>query len=184
MVLRIKILSYHQTKTSDFILWDSLYYYIRAMGRSQSGIRQEQIDWRREKILDLTSKGHTIREIADIMKMSHSTVGRDIEQLRKQAKANISQYIDERLLFEYQKCLTGLDSILKHTWAISNSVNAMERDKLQAISVGMQAYSMKIDLLTNATVVQRAVDFVDRHKGLTSQKKEVTTIDNDTAEPQ
>ena len=32
---------------------------------------------------------------------------------------------------------------------------------LQAISIGMQAYSMKIDLLSSATVVERAVQFVE-----------------------
>jgi hypothetical protein len=39
--------------------------------------------------------------------------------------------------------------------------------------VGMQAYGMKIDLLTNATVVERAVQFVDRNKDLIAQNGKV-----------
>lgn len=39
----------------------------------------------------------------------------------------------------------------------------LQKDRLQAVSIGMQAYGMKIDLLTNATVVEGAVQFVEKH---------------------
>ena len=45
----------------------------------------------------------------------------------------------------------------------------------------MQAYSMKIDLLSDATVVDRAAKFVDRNNGLVPQDDEVM-IGNDAAE--
>jgi hypothetical protein len=41
-----------------------------------------------------------------------ATVNRDISYSRQQAKHNIRKYIDERLSEEYEKCLTGLTSIL------------------------------------------------------------------------
>jgi len=40
-------------------------------------------------------------------------VNRDISYLRQRAKDNIKKYIDERLPEEYEKCLVGLNSILK-----------------------------------------------------------------------
>ena len=40
------------------------------------------------------------------------------------------------------------------------------------------AYAMKIDLLSNATVVEKAVQFVERHREMTHQNEEVA-IDND-----
>jgi hypothetical protein len=99
---------------------------------------------------------------------------------RQQAKKNIAKYIDETLPLEYQKCMIGLDAILRKTWDIANSTDSVQqRDRLQAISVGMQAYSMKIDLLTNATVVQRAVDFVDRHRGFMPLNGKVLIDDSD-----
>ena len=94
---------------------------------------------------------------------------------------NIHRYIDEKLPFEYQKCLTGLEAILGKTWDIANNSDSSERDRLQAISVGMQAYGMKIDLLTNATVVERAVQFVDRNRtGLAQQNSKVALDDPST----
>jgi hypothetical protein len=104
--------------------------------------------------------------------------------------SSAGKFIDEKLPFEYQKCLVGLDSILKHTWSIVNGAEVMERDKLQAMSIGMQAYSMRIELLTNATVVQKAVDFVNRYRDYAGQNSKVTIDSNgksnsdvDTSEP-
>ena len=102
--------------------------------------------------------------------------------MKRLAKANISKYINETLPLEYESCLIGLNAILSKTWDITNNPHTVERDRLQAISISMQAYNMKIDLLSNATVVERAVNFVDRHRGLTYQNSEVM-IEDGTAGP-
>jgi hypothetical protein len=73
------------------------------------------------------------------------------------------------------------NAILVKTWDIFNGKDATERDRKQALSISMEAYRMKLDLLTNATVVERAVHFVDKHSGLIPQNTEVL-IDN-TTEP-
>ena len=127
------------------------------------------LEWRRSKVLELSSQGRSQPEIARILQISQPTVNRDLQYLRQEAKENIRRYIDEKLPFEYQKCLVGLDAILRKTWDIANSMENLDRDRLQAISVGMQAYAMKIDLLTNATVVQKAIDFVERNRDYAEQ---------------
>jgi hypothetical protein len=38
-----------------------------------------------------------------------------------QAKENIIRYVDERLPEEYEKCLVGLNSILKEAWMMSQA---------------------------------------------------------------
>ena len=126
-------------------------------------------EWRRIKVLELSSQGRSQPEIARILQISQPTVNRDLQYLRREAKENIRRYIDEKLPFEYQKCLVGLDAILRKTWDIANSMENLDKDRLQAISVGMQAYAMKIDLLTNATVVQKAIDFVERNRDYAEQ---------------
>jgi hypothetical protein len=69
--------------------------------------------------------------------------------------------------------MIGLDAILVKTWDITNSKDSSEGDKLQAPSIGMEAYRIKLDLLTNATVVERAVSFVDRHQCMISRNNQV-----------
>ena len=97
------------------------------------------------------------------MQIALGTVNRDLHILKNLAKANISKYINETLPLEYEKCMIGLNAILVKTWDISNAPEASERDKLQALSISMQAYDMKLDLLSNATVIERAVNFVEKH---------------------
>jgi hypothetical protein len=133
----------------------------------------KRLQWRRHKVLELSSQGRSQPAIAKILQVGLATVNRDLQYLRQEAKENIRKYIDEKLPLEYQKCLVGLEAILSKTWDIANNADSAERDRLQAISVGMQAYSMKIDLLTNATVVERAVQFVDRNRGLLPQNDKV-----------
>jgi hypothetical protein len=88
-----------------------------------------------------------------------ATVNRDISYLRSQAKANIKRYIDERLPEEYEKCLVGLNAITREAWNTSQQTED-KREKIQALSLAKECYFMKLDLLTNATVVEDAIRFV------------------------
>jgi hypothetical protein len=79
--------------------------------------------------------------------------------LRNQAKDNIKKYIDERLPEEYEKCMVGLNAITREAWNTTQSTED-KREKIQALSLAKECYSMKLDLLTNATVVDDAIRFV------------------------
>src|ERR687887_457311 len=98
-------------------------------------------------------------EISRILQISQPTINRDIAFLRQQAKTNIEKYIDERLPEEYEKCMIGLTAILKEAWNTSQQTED-KREKIQALSLAKECYSMKLDLLTNATVVDDAIRFV------------------------
>ena len=77
---------------------------------------QTQIEWRRSKVAELGSQGHSQPEISRILQVSIGTVNRDIQYLRQQARENIKKYIHERLPEEYEKCLVGLNAITKEAW--------------------------------------------------------------------
>jgi predicted transcriptional regulator len=120
-----------------------------------------QIEWRRSKVAELDSQGHSQPEIAKILQLSIGTVNRDLSILRQQAKDNIKRYIDERLPEEYEKCLVGLNAITKEAWNTAQQTED-RREKIQALSLANECYSMKLDLLTNATVVDDAIRFVSQ----------------------
>jgi hypothetical protein len=120
-----------------------------------------QVEWRRNKVLELLSKGDSQSEIAKVLQVDLSIISRDVYFLRQQAKDNIKKYIDERLPEEYEKCLVGLNAITKEAWNTANNTND-KREKIQALSLAKECYSMKLDLLTNATVVDDAIRFVSQ----------------------
>jgi hypothetical protein len=99
----------------------------------------------------------------------------DITYLRQQAKVNIKRYIDERLPEEYEKCLVGLTAITKEAWNTAANTED-KREKIQALSLAKECYSMKLDLLTNATVVDDAIRFVSQKS---KSKKELNSSSSD-----
>jgi predicted transcriptional regulator len=117
------------------------------------------VEWRRTKVQELASQGYNQSEISRILQISQPTINRDITYLRQQAKSNIKKYIDERLPEEYEKCLVGLTAITKEAWNTAQNTEN-KREKIQALSLAKECYSMKLDLLTNATVVDDAIRFV------------------------
>lgn len=126
---------------------------------------KERIQWRKDQVQQLLSKGYqTNREIAAILQVSKSTVNKDILALRTEAKDNVRKYIDERLPEEYERIMVGLTSILREAWDTSSQADLDTREKLQALSLAKECYSMKLDLLTNATVLEDASNFIAKHK--------------------
>jgi predicted transcriptional regulator len=121
------------------------------------------VQWRRDKVQELCSKGYSQREISQILQVGLATVNRDISYLRSEAKVSIRKYIDERLPEEYEKCLVGLNAITREAWNTAQNTE-YEREKIQALSLAKECYSMKLDLLTNATVVDDAIKFVSSNK--------------------
>ena len=75
--------------------------------------------------------------------------------------------------------------IVKEMWALQPQDN---RELIQSRALIKDCCAMRIDLLSSATVVDRAVKFVDRHRnedlgrGLIPRNNEL--VIDDTAEPQ
>jgi DNA-binding NarL/FixJ family response regulator len=68
----------------------------------------KQIQWRRAKVLELSSQGNTQSDIAKTLRVGEATVSRDISSLRQQAKINLRTHINDKLPEEYQNCMTGI----------------------------------------------------------------------------
>jgi hypothetical protein len=143
--------------------------------------QQNQIQWRRDKVQELCSKGYSQREISQTLQVGLATVNRDVSYLRNQAKTNIKRYIDERLPEEYEKCLVGLNAFTKEAWNTSEQTED-KREKIQALSLVKECYSMKLDLLTNATVIDDAIRFVSFSKFKEKQKSSLDNTNQDGKE--
>ena len=136
--------------------------HLSSRMEQQNQHQDQQVQWRRDKIQELCCKGFSQREISQILHVGLATVNRDLSYLRNQAKTNIKRYIDERLPEEYEKCLVGPTAITREAWNTAE-LTEDKREKIQALSLAKECYSMKLELLTNATVVDDAIRFVS-HK--------------------
>jgi Fic family protein len=62
----------------------------------------KQIQWRRAKVLELSSQGNSQSDIAKTLHVGEATVSRDISSLRQQAQLNLRTHINDKLPEEYQ----------------------------------------------------------------------------------
>ena len=129
-----------------------------------SEMKQQQIEWRRAKVLELSSQGYSEREIAEkLQPITHVTIHRDIQFLRQQAQENLQHHIHEVVPDEYQKCMVGMKRNLKETLAIAETVTD-PKVKLQARAIANDCYKFIMEMSTNAGIVSAALKFVNQSK--------------------
>src|SRR5215203_2361993 len=123
-------------------------------------VEHQQIEWRRAKVLELSSQGRSQREIADTIHVGIGTVNRDLAYLNKQAQDNLKIHVQERLPEQYQKCINGLDQVLKMGWNIVNNDSSSAANRLQGLSLINDCYKYLMDLTTNGVVITDAIKYV------------------------
>jgi IS30 family transposase len=124
---------------------------------------KQQLDWRRSKVLELSSQGYSEREIAENLKVSDTTIHRDLVYLREQAQENLQKHIHETVPEEYQKCMVGMKRNLRQTLEVRDSASD-PKVKLQAAAIANDCYKFILDMTTNAGVISDALKFVERKK--------------------
>jgi uncharacterized protein YerC len=124
-------------------------------------VKQRELDWRRSKVLELSSQGYNQREISTKLGIDAAAVNRDIFCLKKQAIDNLQHHIHEVVPEEYQKCMMGMKTNLKETLEIANA-SLDPRVKLQARAIANDCYKFILDMSTNAGIVSDAMKYVIR----------------------
>jgi glutamyl/glutaminyl-tRNA synthetase len=156
-------------------------------------VERRQIEWRRAKVLELSSQGHSQREIADTIHVGIGTINRDMAYLRNQAQGNLQTHIQDKLPEEYQNCMTGINQVLKICWEIVNKSRNVDNNNgngqtmtvidnktvLQALALINDCNKYKMDLTTNGVVITDAIKFVQTYKEKLMSKED----DEESKEP-
>src|SRR5919201_2051806 len=121
--------------------------------------KSEQLEWRRSKVVEMRARGMSQIEIAHDLQVSKQSISSDVQYLRSQAKESIHEYVTEHLPEQYQVCLSALDTIIKRAFDISETSHD-NREKLQAMELFKDTHLVKLDLLSNATTIDSALNYI------------------------
>jgi predicted transcriptional regulator len=132
-------------------------------------VKQQQLDWRRSRVLELSSEGYNQREIAHKLQVDPAAVNRDIHFLKQQAQQNLQKHIHEVIPEEYQKCMVGMKRNLKHVLEIGEAASD-PKIKLEARRIANDCYRYIMDLCTNAGIVNEALKLV------TEKQEQIKTL--------
>src|SRR5919109_5389919 len=102
---------------------------------------------RLSRIVSLYSKGLTQAEIAQELGVDQSTVSRDLQFIKQEAKKKIEKYLNEDILFEYLRYIAGSNEVTRELWGIVQSEKTMTKDKMNALSLLMQSYNKRLEML-------------------------------------
>ena len=121
--------------------------------------KSDQLEWRRSKVVELRATGLSYQEIAHVLQVSKASIVSDVQYLREQAKGTIKEYVTEHLPEQYEVCLSALDTILKHAFEILEK-SEDNRQKLQAMELFKDTHLVKLELLSNATTIDSALNYI------------------------
>ena len=123
-------------------------------------MQQQQIEWRRDRILELQAQGFNKSDIARILQINKTIVSRDLVYLKQQAQKRLATHIEDTMPVEYQKGITTIDQVLTMCWGIVGRTNE-ERVKLQALALIDQCNSHRMEIVTNKDVFSNALKYVN-----------------------
>lgn len=125
----------------------------------------------------------TISEISQFLYTDKSIICRDLSYIKSQARATIQSYVQERLPTEINASLCGLSSVLKEAWNVVRTTQD-NREKINALSLCKETYSVRTDLLTNMNLVEDALRLISHKKNNLLQVNEKQEEDHQEQQQQ
>jgi DNA-binding CsgD family transcriptional regulator len=117
--------------------------------------KEVEAQLRRDRVLELTSKGKTQTEIADILNYSQQTISNDIIYLRKRAKENLQNHSQE-LPYHYEQALSNLTSVRKEAWALAEQTKD-ERLKASLFTIIKDVNESILEVLAAGDIIEKEV---------------------------
>lgn len=81
-------------------------------------MKQQKIEWRRAKILELRSQGLDQRDISQVLHVSPTTITFYLQYLRKEARKAIREYTTEQLPLQLEIFMVANQNAVKQYWDI------------------------------------------------------------------
>ena len=131
---------------------------------------QQQIEWRRNQVMKLTSDELTEREIASKLQVSKTLVHKDLVLLRQNIDSEYRNYVKVQAPFEYKKSIVAMNEVIKYMSAVMSDDSKEPKERMQAANIKMQAINIKMELVFGAHLVPQASDLIEKVQGFDRAK--------------
>jgi predicted transcriptional regulator len=121
--------------------------------------RQQQMEWRRDRVLELSSQGFSQTDISTVLHVNKSLVSKDITRLRNRAQENLQHHIHQTIPEEYQKAMNSLNQVLRMSWSIVGKTED-EKTRLQALALINDVNKYRTELVTNGVIVHDSLQII------------------------
>ena len=115
---------------------------------------KENAELRRDLVQTLLVRGNTQWEIAESLEVSQPTISRDIKWIKSVAKKELKDTLEKKLPQEYHTYLVGIDEVLRHSWNIALSGEAVEKTRLEALQFVIECNKHKMNVISNPPLLK------------------------------
>lgn len=102
---------------------------------SQKRKKQQQLEWRRQRVLTLLAEDYSQNEIASILQVSAASISKDVAYLKDQSRLLLRIHLKETFPLEYQQALINLKSIRREAREMLRKPETDERVKTRLFLV-------------------------------------------------
>ena len=138
--------------------------------KKQRQQQQKSIEWRRDKVFELSAQGHSQAEISRILDIPKANICRDIQFLKKLSQEFVFDLAKD-LGFYYKGCIDTMDQIQRRCWYIFNDNQISQKDKLLALKLIKETCESKFSLIEKGPSVMALNSLQERVEKIESNNE-------------
>ena len=128
---------------------------------SQKRKKQQQLEWRRQRVLTLLAEDYSQNEIASILQVSPASISKDVAYLKDQSKLLLRTHLKETFPLEYQQALSTLKSLRREAKEMLRKPETDERVKVRLLIVIKDVTESIMNLVLKGDAIDDAIAFME-----------------------
>jgi hypothetical protein len=128
---------------------------------SQKRKKQQQLEWRRERVLALLAEDHSQNEIASILQVSPASISKDVAYIKDQSRLLLRIHLKETFPLEYQQALVNLKNLRREAREMLRKPETDERVKARLFIVIKDITESIMNLVLKSDAIDDDITFME-----------------------
>ena len=128
---------------------------------SQKRKKQQQLEWRRQRVLALLAEDYSQNEISSILQVSPASISKDVAYLKDQSRLLLRTHLKETFPLEYQQALVNLKSLRREAREILRKPETDERVKTRLFIVIKDITESIMNLVLKSDAIDDAITSIE-----------------------
>lgn len=128
---------------------------------SQKRKKQQQLEWRRHRVLSLLAEDYSQNEIASILQVSPASISKDVAYLKDQSRLLLRIHLKETFPLEYQQALVNLKSLRREAREMLRKPETDDRVKARLFIVIKDITESIMNLILKGDTIDDAITFME-----------------------
>lgn len=140
---------------------------------SQKRKKQQQLEWRRQRVLTLLAEDYSQNEIASILQVSPASISKDVSYLKDRSKLLLRTHLKETFPLEYQQALINLKSIRREAREMLRKPETDERVKTRLFLVIKDITESIMNIVLKGDAIDDTIAFMEQKTEQTIENMDV-----------